>query len=286
MTGCPFLPSERGADLGAGGGCSPGEAASAGGGEVGYVHSFHTGSAVDGPGLRFVLWTTGCLMRCLYCHNPDTWHLKNGRRTTVDEVMEEIAKYERFLKMTRGGVTISGGEPLVQAPFVASLLRACKARGLHTALDTNGYLGGRFSDEDLENADLVLLDIKSFDAPTHRRVTGIGVEDVLLFAERLSALKKPMWIRFVLVPGLTDAWDNVDHLARFVATLDGVERVEVLPFHQMGREKWEKLGLPYELADTPTPPLEEVARVVEQFRAYGLPARYPFYRRALPPRPS
>ena len=242
-------------------------------GEVGYLHSFQTGSVVDGPGVRFVLWTTGCLMRCLYCHNPDTWHRNAGRRVTADEIVAEIAKYARFMAATGGGVTISGGEPLVQAPFVRRVLRACKALGVHTALDTNGLFGSRLTDDDLADVDLVLLDIKSFDPETHRRVTGQEVGPILEFARRLSALGKPMWIRFVLVPGHTDAVDNVEGLARFVATLDHVERVEVLPFHQMGRDKWERLGAPYALADTPAPGPDLLARVVGQFRAHGLDAR-------------
>jgi pyruvate formate lyase activating enzyme len=242
-------------------------------GAAGYVHSFQTGSVVDGPGVRFVLWTTGCLMRCLYCHNPDTWHMKHGQPTSVDEMMAEIGKYERVLKMTGGGVTISGGEPLVQAPFVTQVFRECKTLGLHTVLDTNGYLGDRITDEELADVDLVLLDIKSFDAETHRRATGYPVDDVLRFARRLSDLGKPAWIRFVLVPGLTDDESNVDDLAAFVATLENVERVEVLPFHQMGRDKWERLGRPYPLTDTPPPDEALVARVHNQFRAYGLPVR-------------
>jgi pyruvate formate lyase activating enzyme len=223
--------------------------------------------------MRFVLWTTGCLMRCLYCHNPDTWHLKNGRPMTVDEVMAEVDKYKQFMQITGGGVTISGGEPLVQAPFVCRLLRACKERGLHTVLDTNGYLGHRMSDEDLSLVDLVLLDIKSFDPETHERTTGIAVDEILAFARRLSTLGTPTWIRFVLVPGLTDDPANVEGLAAFVATLDNVERVEVLPFHQMGRSKWERLGEPYPLADTRPPDPALVDRVTDQFRSHGLPVR-------------
>jgi pyruvate formate lyase activating enzyme len=243
-------------------------------GDRGFIHSFQTGSVVDGPGVRFVLWTTGCLMRCLYCHNPDTWHKKHGRPVTVDEIMAEVAKYERFMKIAGGGVTISGGEPLVQAPFVCALLRACKARGIHTTLDTNGYLGDRISDEDLANIDLVLLDLKSFDPETHKRATGIKVDAVLQFARRLSDLGTPAWIRFVLVPGLTDDPDNVDGLAAFVASLSNVEQVEVLPFHQMGRDKWHRIGRPYALADTPTPSPDLVERVTDQFRAYDLPVRH------------
>lgn len=265
-------PKDRTTDLCASGGdaCVPPAVVDE---ATGYLHSFHMGSMVDGPGVRFVLWTTGCLMRCQYCHNPDTWHLKHGRLVTAAEVMAEIEKYRRFMTATHGGVTISGGEPLVQAPFVRRLLRDCKARGIHTTLDTNGLLGDRLSDKDLANVDLVLLDIKSFMPETHWLVTGTPVSPVLRFARRLSDLGKPAWIRFVLVPGLTDDPANVEGLAAFVATLRNVERVEVLPFHQMGRSKWERLGMSYQLEDTPPPTPEQVARVVDTFRAHGLPAR-------------
>lgn len=239
----------------------------------GFLHSIHTGSVVDGPGVRMVLWTTGCLLRCQYCHNPDTWHMKDGRPMTLEQVMAEIEKYRRFMQVAKGGVTISGGEPMVQAPFVARIFRECKERGIHTCLDTNGFLTERMRDEDLEAVDLVLLDIKSFDPKTHLRVTGQPVEPVLTFAARLAALGKPMWIRFVLVPGLTDDPENVEGLAAFVATLPNVERVEVLPFHQMGASKWERRGIPYPLRDTRPPDRVLVDRVVDQFRSHGLDVR-------------
>lgn len=240
--------------------------------ERGFLHSMHTGSVVDGPGMRTVLWTTGCVLRCQYCHNPDTWKMKHGRPVTIDEVMDEIGKYERFMKITKGGVTISGGEPLVQAPFVSRIFQECKKRGIHTVLDTNGYLTDRLSDEAFEDIDLVLLDIKSFEPDTHLRATGVSVEPVLTFARRLSDLGRPVWIRFVLVPGLTDGPENIDGLADFVATLSNVERVEVLPFHQMGKSKWERLGRPYPLADTLPPSPELVADTIERFRRRGLNA--------------
>lgn len=236
------------------------------------MHTFHTGSTVDGPGIRFVLFTTGCLMRCQYCHNPETWHMKDGMKMTATDVMTEVLKYERFMKLSGGGITISGGEPMVQAPFINRIFRAAKTRGIHTTLDTNGYFGERMSDEDLEQVDLVLLDIKSFDPETHHRATGVQVAPVLNFAKRLSALGKPMWIRFVLVPGLTDDPENVEGLAQFVAGLNAVERVEVLPFHQMGMAKWAKMGRTYPLADTRPPEAAQVERVVNVFRAHGLNA--------------
>lgn len=239
-------------------------------GEIGYLHSFTTGSVVDGPGVRTVFWTTGCHFRCLYCHNPDTWHMHNGKQVTVNEVMREVAKYQRFMEITHGGVTISGGEPLVQAPFVCNIFRACKERGIHTILDTNGFLGDQLTDADLDAIDLVLLDIKSWDSATHLHVTGQEVAPVLRFARHLSELGKPTWIRFVLVPGFTDDAANVDGLAAFVSTLNNVERVEVLPFHQLGKFKWQQLGLRYPLSATPAPSHELLERVTHQFRSYGL----------------
>jgi pyruvate formate lyase activating enzyme len=233
---------------------------------VGYVHSFETGGTVDGPGIRFVLFTTGCPLRCLYCHNPDTWKLKNGKRMTVDEVMAEIGKYVRFLTICGGGVTISGGEPALQHEFVAEILRRCKALNLHTALDTSGLLGDQISDAMLEEIDLILLDIKSWDPELYQRLTRQPVEPTLRFARRLSDMEKPMWIRFVLVPGLTDGLENVEGVADFVAGLSSVERVEVLPFHQMGISKWEALGINYELGDTEPPSQELLERVQDQFR--------------------
>lgn len=241
-------------------------------GDAGFLHSYETGSAVDGPGIRMVLWTTGCFFRCQYCQNPDTWQIKNGRLVTVEQVMQEAGKYARFLARTHGGLTISGGEPLVQAAFVSRIFRECKQLGLHTALDTNGYLGDRLTDADLAAVDLVLLDIKSWEPATHQRVTGKEVAPVLRFARRLADLRRAAWIRFVLVPGLTDDPANVDGLADFVATLGNVERVEVLPFHQLGRFKWEQLGIDYLLKDTAPPDNALLARVVDQFRARGLNA--------------
>jgi pyruvate formate lyase activating enzyme len=259
--------------LGGGAHLSHAEAeAAAAWGTLGFLHSWALGSAVDGPGIRLVLWTTGCHMRCQYCHNPDTWHLRNGSPVTVAEVLKEVASHQRFMRAAGGGITISGGEPLVQAPFVTNILRECHERGVHTALDTNGMLGNRLSDEDLDAVDLVLLDIKSWDAETHRRVTGQAVGPVLRFAERLAALNRPAWLRFVLVPGLTDDPANVEGLARFAAGLGNVERVDVLPFHQLGRFKWRDLSLEYPLNNTESPSPELLERVVGQFRSHGLNA--------------
>ncbi|GAA3882798.1 pyruvate formate-lyase-activating protein [Saccharothrix violaceirubra] len=239
---------------------------------TGTVHSWDLATAVDGPGTRFVVFLAGCPLRCLYCHNPETRFARYGRRVTAADLVDEIAKYRRFIEVAGGGVTVSGGEPLLQPEFTAELLHAVKGMGLHTALDTSGFLGDRATEAMLADTDLVLLDIKSWDPATYRHVTGGEVGPTLEFARRLSDLGKPMWIRFVLVPGLTDAPDNVEGIAGFVATLPSVERVDVLPFHKMGASKYQAIGLPFPLADTPTPDAALVRRVREQFLSHGLRA--------------
>lgn len=240
---------------------------------TGSVHSWDISTAVDGPGTRFVLFLSGCPLRCLYCHNPDTWHMRDGRRTTAGEIAAEMAKYLRFIEVAGGGMTISGGEPLLQPAFTAAVFRRAKELGLHTALDTSGFLGTRASDALLADTDLVLLDIKSWDPATYRLVTRGEVAPTLTFARRLSDLGKPMWVRFVLVPGYTDDPDNVEGIASFAAGLNGVERVEVLPFHKLGAPKYAALGIPFPLERVPTPDHALVDRVREQFAAHGLPVR-------------
>jgi len=241
-------------------------------GDMGFLHSFTTGSAVDGPGVRVVAWTTGCMWRCLYCHNPDTWTMTNGLPVTVAKASEELRKYQHGLKVMAGGLTISGGEPLMQHRFVMKLFKAAKVMGIHNTIETNGYYGERLTTEDLDAIDLVMLGIKTWGAERHRRLTGMDIEPTLAFARRLAEHGKKTWIRFVLVPGLTDAPEDVTNIARFAASLGNVERVEVLPFHQMGSYKWQRLGLNYSLAavEPPTPQLAE--QVCDIFRAEGLRA--------------
>jgi len=241
-------------------------------GEIGFLHSFTTGSALDGPGIRVVAWTAGCLWRCLYCHNPDTWTMRNGIPVTLARAVEELGKYRQGLKVMSGGFTLSGGEPLMQDRFAIRLFAHAKSMGIHTALDTNGYLGERLADAELEEIDLVLLDIKAWDSERHRRLTGMAIGPVLAFAHRLASRKRPVWLRYVLVPGLTDDLDEIRKIADFAAGLGVVERVDILPFHQMGRFKWKQLGLKYELDDTEPPSVELVDRVAWQFRNVGLEA--------------
>lgn len=241
-------------------------------GDIGFLHSFTTGSTVDGPGVRVVAWTSGCQFRCLYCHNPDTWHLSNGMPVPIGRAIDELRKYRRGLQVMSGGFTLSGGEPLMQDRFAVRLFAAARQMGIHTALDTNGFLGARLSDDELEQIDLVLLDIKSWDPERHRRLTGKDIGPVLEFARRLGARRRPVWLRFVLVPGLTDDPNDIEQIAKFCADLGNVQRVDVLPFHQMGRYKWEKLALAYTLNDTEPPSSDQVQQVCNQFRAAGLVA--------------
>ena len=242
-------------------------------GDLGFLHSFTTGSAVDGPGIRVVAWTTACMFRCQFCHNPDTWTLKNGIPVPLTRAIEEVRKYSHGLMAMRGGFTLSGGEPLMQDRFAARLLAAVKQMGIHTAIETNGYYGDRQSDNELRNIDLVILDMKAFTRTQHELVTGgMHNEDVLAFCNRLSDLKRPMWLRYVLVPGLTDIPEEMEAVADFGASLGVVERAEILPFHQLGQYKWERLGLNYKLAATEPPSKESVERAIAIFRDAGLDA--------------
>src|SRR5215831_3708388 len=222
-------------------------------GDMGFLHSFTTGATVDGPGVRVVAWTAGCMWRCQYCHNPDTWTMSNGIPVTVAKATEELRKYQQGLKIMGGGFTLSGGEPLMQHRFAVKLFAAAKAMGIHTALDTNGFYGDKLSDAELESIDLVLLDLKTWDPEKHKRLTGMDNAPTLEFARRLAARKRPIWLRFVLVPGLTDDMADIASIANFSARLGNVERVDVLPFHQMGKYKWKQLAIPYTLADTEPP---------------------------------
>lgn len=238
----------------------------------GRVHSWELSTGADGPGTRFALCTSGCPLRCRYCPKPETWYMSDGRRVTVDEVVAEVAKCRAFLAASGGGVTLGGGEPLLQPAFAGEVLRRCKELGLHTALDTSGCLGYRADDSVLAATDLVLLHVKSFDPVVHQRLTGGELAPTLHFARRLEALGKPVWVRYVLVPGWTDNDEHVDGLAAFLAGLRVVERVDVLPFRKPDDVKYQALGLPFPLADTPRPSAELTESVRGRFRSRGLHA--------------
>ncbi|WP_405710340.1 pyruvate formate-lyase-activating protein [Streptomyces xanthophaeus] len=239
----------------------------------GSVHSWDLSTGVDGPGTRFVTFLAGCPLTCLYCHNPDTWKMRSGKRTSADDVIAEAAKYRKFIAASGGGATVSGGEPLLQPVFAGELLHRMKNDlGLHTALDTSGFLGARATDALLRDVDLVLLDVKSWDRETYRKVTGRPLDPTLAFARRLADLGKEVHLRFVLVPGLTDARENVEGVAAFAAGLGNVSRVDVLPFHKLGEAKWQALDMPFTLHDTPSPTPGQVAGAKAVFEAQGLTA--------------
>jgi pyruvate formate lyase activating enzyme len=242
-------------------------------GAYGYVHSYETSSRYDGPGLRIVLFVSGCLLRCSYCHNPDTWHLKDGTYIASQQVLDRLQEFVPALRTLEGGLTISGGEPMVQLAFTRRILSGAKRMGVHTAIETSGFLGDRCDRDFLNQIDLVLLDIKSGNPDTYRIATGRELAPTLRFAERLAAIGKPVWVRFTLVPGLTDDPANVDSIARFVAPMKNVEWVEVQPFHQLGAFKWRAMNIDYKHAHTDPPSRALIDRVLGQFRAAGCRAR-------------
>lgn len=240
-------------------------------GELASVHSWELVTAVDGPGTRMTVFLSGCPLRCLYCHNPDTLEMRRGQMVPTAELIGRMERYRRIFARTGGGLTVSGGEPMMQPRVVARLLEAAKEQGIHTAMDTSGNLGWRCTDDMLGNLDLCLLDIKSGSEDVYGRVTGgFSLQPTIEFGQRLATAGVEVWVRFVLVPGLTDATDNVARVADLAAGIPTVSRVEVLPFHQMGRTKWEELGMQYQLSGVQPPSAEEVLDAQSIFRSRGL----------------
>lgn len=240
-------------------------------GELGSVHSWELVTAVDGPGTRMTVFLAGCPLRCLYCHNPDTWQMRAGEPVAAQDILARLRRYRRAFSATGGGLTLSGGEVLMQPAFAGRLLAGAKEMGVHTCLDTSGHLGASCTDAMLADTDLVLLDIKAGDEEQHKRLTGRPLAPTLAFGQRLAAAGIGVWVRFVLVPGVTDDAENVRRVAEQAAGISTVERVEVLPFHQMGRDKWDMLGLAYSLADVRPPTDEQWSAARDVFAAYGLP---------------
>lgn len=236
----------------------------------GRIHSFESCGTVDGPGIRFVVFMQGCPLRCKYCHNPDTWKFNEGREVTVDEIINEAKKYKSYMKFSKGGITASGGEPFVQVEFIRDLFKRAKDEGIHTVIDTSGYVKIEDAKKVLEYTDLVLLDIKSYDNMIYKDLTGVSNEKTLKLANYLSNINKPTWIRYVLVPGVTDDMDNIENLAKFLSNMDNIEKVQILPFHKLGEYKWEELGYEYELENTKPPKDEDVEKARKIFNDYGL----------------
>lgn len=232
---------------------------------TGRIHSTESFGTVDGPGIRFVVFFQGCPMRCAYCHNPDTWDFTGGRETTAEELMAEYDSYKEFLRS--GGITASGGEPLAQPEFLAQLFSLAKSKGVHTCLDTSGAVFSPENTEKIDNAlnytDLVMLDIKHTDSSEHRRLTGMDNLNILAFAHHLRDMAIPVWIRHVVVPGITDSPEQLHALGEFLSGLDNLKALDVIPYHDMARSKYSRLGIDYPLADTPPLSREDAIKARE-----------------------
>lgn len=238
----------------------------------GYVHSIETGGMVDGPGIRYVIFLQGCLLRCQFCHNPDTWEQKKGKLMSVDELVEDIKTYLPYLKHSNGGVTVSGGEPLLQIDFLIALFKRLKQLNVHTTIDSSGGCASNSPtflkklDELLQYTDLILLDLKHIDPEKHKNLTSVANTHILQFAKLLSERKQPVWIRHVLVPTITDDEEDLMKLGEFIHELNNVEKVEILPYHQLGVYKWKQLGLNYSLAHIEPPTDEMIQRAKNLLR--------------------
>ena len=237
----------------------------------GYIHSTESFGSVDGPGVRFIIFVSGCPMRCQFCHNPDTWKMQDGELKTTDELLKTALRYKSYWK-DKGGITVSGGEPLMQMDFLIDLFKKAKEQGVHTNIDTSGAVFTKeepfFSkfNELMQYTDLILLDIKHIDEREHIRLTGHTNKNILDLATYLSEIKTPVWIRHVLVPKRSDKDEYLDRLHEFILTLHNVERVEVLPYHTLGAYKWKELGYDYKLEgiDPPTQErIENANRILE-----------------------
>lgn len=228
----------------------------------GRIHSTESFGTVDGPGIRFVVFFQGCPMRCKYCHNPDTWDFSGGTERTAEDLMREYDSYKEFLKS--GGITATGGEPLAQPEFLAELFRLAKEKGVHTCLDTSAGVYNPDShekiDEVLKYTDLVMLDIKHIDNDCHKELTGIGNRNVLAFAEHIRDLGIPVWIRHVVVPNITDKYEELFALGEYLSTLTNLKALDVLPYHDMAKPKYAELGIEYPLGDTPPLTKEEALK--------------------------
>lgn len=236
----------------------------------GRIHSIETCGTVDGPGIRYVIFMQGCQLRCAYCHNPDTWDLHGGKTISVDEIVEDIKRNIPYMKASHGGVTVTGGEPTLQTEFCTELFKKLKMMEIHTALDTSGFVDLNKVEKLMQYIDLVLLDIKHIDDNEHMKLTGVSNKKTLNFAEYLSEKNKPVWIRHVIVQGITDDIDEIEKLAEYVSTLKNVEKVEILPYHKMGVYKYDALGIPYKLKGINPPDTKKIEEIKEVFRKRNL----------------
>lgn len=236
---------------------------------IGNIHSIETFGTVDGPGIRYVLFLQGCLLRCQFCHNADTWEIGKGKQMSVEEIMGDLTAYLPFIKASGGGITVSGGEPLLQIPFLIELFKECKKRSIHTTIDSSGgcySTAPHFQEELMEllkYTDLILLDLKHINPEKHKKLTGLANDHILQFARLLSDHQVPVWIRHVLVPTVTNDENDLNQLGDFIGTLNNVKKVEILPYHKLGVYKWKALGLDYPLKDVNPPSEEEVKKAYQ-----------------------
>lgn len=236
----------------------------------GFIHSIETFATLDGPGTRFAVFLQGCGLRCVYCHNPDTWQIGSGQKASAEQIYKKMLRYKPYYG-EKGGITLSGGEPLLQTEFATELFLLCKDSGIHTALDT---AGSRFDDEVkklLEHTDLVLLDIKHCDSEKFRQITGCDIKTTLEFYDYIIETGKKFWVRQVVVPGINDKEADIELLADMLEGNQSLERVELLGYHTLGVDKWHALGIDYTLENTPRIAAERLAELVDVLRKRGLP---------------
>ncbi|GGB51066.1 pyruvate formate lyase 1-activating protein [Shewanella inventionis] len=243
---------------------------------LGRIHSVESFGTVDGPGIRYITFMQGCLMRCQYCHNRDTWDLEGGKLMSVEEIMAQVIAYQPFLDASGGGITASGGEAILQAQFVSELFKACKAQGIHTCLDTNGFVRKYepVIDELLDNTDLVLLDIKQMNDAKHIDLTKVSNHRTLQFAQYLAKRGIKTWIRYVVVAGFTEDVESAIELAEFIKPMQNVEKVELLPYHALGEHKWQAFGEEYALANVHAPSEKTLQQLQHVFLERGIKATY------------
>lgn len=237
--------------------------------KVGRIHSLESFGTVDGPGIRFVIFMQGCPLRCQFCHNPDTWDVNMGKEYTPDTLFYEIIKYKSYMDYSGGGVTFTGGEPLLQADFIMEVSKMCKSKGISVALDTSGFILNDTIGELMDYTDLVLLDIKNYDPIVYKTVTGLHLSPTLKFLEMLKERNIKTWVRYVVVPQLTDNLDSIKKLSEYLDGFPNVEKIELLAFHKMGEYKWQELGLDYKLRDTKEPSKELMEQVIEILSTNG-----------------
>jgi len=234
----------------------------------GWVHSFETFGTLEGPGIRFVVFMQGCLARCLYCQNPDTWELNKGKKVTAKEIFEKIKNYIPYMRFSKGGVTVSGGEPLLQIEFLIDLFKLCKRASIHTAIDTSSFFNikNKNLSKLIELTDLFIVDIKASQEDLHKKITSRNLADALFFIDMLEKAKRPYWIRYVLVPGLNNSKEDLKRLKTIMSKFKYCKKFEFLPYHALGKHKWQYLGLKYPLGNTRPATPSDIKKAEKEIR--------------------